>query len=182
MDFKECPLPLLQDYNELEKFINICNSKGVKSVLEIGSFYGGTLWCWLKSFNELKDITCIDMPVPSSDSRYEKMMESRNQWKIIFKDINFTNIQGDSTSSDIINKINGKFDLLFIDGGHDYQTVKNDYENYNKFVNEGGIIAFHDAIGLGDVNRFWNEIKRGKSYIEICNNNTVGWGIGLLFI
>jgi hypothetical protein len=39
---------------------------------------------------------------------------------------------------------NTKVDILFIDGAHDYNSVINDWRNYNGFVNSGGYIIFDD--------------------------------------
>jgi len=39
-----------------------------------------------------------------------------------------------------------RFDLIFIDGGHDYETVKGDYERSDKILNKGGIIIFDDVL------------------------------------
>lgn len=35
--------------------------------------------------------------------------------------------------------------LLFIDGGHDYTTVSNDFNTWSQWVIPGGVIAMHDA-------------------------------------
>ena len=58
-------------------------------------------------------------------------------------------IRDDSHKKSIINKVgnilNGeKLDFLFIDGDHEYEGVKKDYNNYSKYVKKGGLIAFHD--------------------------------------
>lgn len=37
-------------------------------------------------------------------------------------------------------------DLLFIDAGHSYEDVKQDYLDYAEVVRLGGLIAFHDAL------------------------------------
>ena len=42
------------------------------------------------------------------------------------------------------NDTNTKVDILFIDGAHDYNSVINDWKNYNGFVNSGGYIIFDD--------------------------------------
>jgi len=39
---------------------------------------------------------------------------------------------------------NRKIDMLFIDGDHHLNAVRDDYLNYHKFIKPGGVIAFHD--------------------------------------
>lgn len=75
--------------------------------------------------------------------------------------------------------------LLFIDGGHKYETIKNDYELYGPLTKN--IIAFHDIkCPLDDVEAklFWPEVCIAESkstkiefYIERKRPNM---GIGLL--
>lgn len=36
-------------------------------------------------------------------------------------------------------------DLLWIDGNHDYQAVRQDYQQWERFIKSGGLIAFHDS-------------------------------------
>jgi len=114
------------------------------------------------------------------------MIESRAKWKNWFPvDIKFHDIKGDSTSHIIIKEVenilpNKDLDFLFIDGGHDYKTVKSDFENYSHFVRTGGMIVFHDCIGLEEVRQYWDEIKYNHKYIEIYGNEN-GWGIGIIW-
>lgn len=42
--------------------------------------------------------------------------------------------------------------LLFVDGGHSYEIVKKDIENWCPKIVRGGVIAFHDACTFG-----WSE-------------------------
>lgn len=37
-----------------------------------------------------------------------------------------------------------KFDIIFIDGGHDYDTIKNDTEESFKMLKKNGFIIWHD--------------------------------------
>lgn len=38
------------------------------------------------------------------------------------------------------------FDLLFIDGDHQYEAVRRDFTDYSSLVRSKGVVAFHDAI------------------------------------
>ena len=56
------------------------------------------------------------------------------------KNINI--IKGNSNM--ILKEIPSKFDYVFLDGGHKYETVKNDLKNLIQVINNGGIILCDD--------------------------------------
>ena len=56
------------------------------------------------------------------------------------KNINI--IKGNSNM--ILKEIPSKFDYVFLDGGHEYKTVKNDLNNLIQVINNGGIILCDD--------------------------------------
>ena len=62
--------------------------------------------------------------------------------------VNLKLIQGnsyfDNTEEQFKNVVNEELDLLFIDGDHTYDGVKNDFERYSKYVKRGGFIIFDD--------------------------------------
>jgi predicted O-methyltransferase YrrM len=43
---------------------------------------------------------------------------------------------------------NGPYDIMYIDGGHDYDTVVNDIELSEKILKPGGILVMDDASSL----------------------------------
>ena len=49
-------------------------------------------------------------------------------------------------SDDFFSNNEKKFDLVFIDGLHEYQQVKKDILNSIKYLNEGGFILVHDSL------------------------------------
>jgi len=84
-----------------------------------------------------------------------------------------------------------KIDLLFIDGNHSYESVKQDYDLYAPLTEH--IIAFHDICATvnSDVRRFWQELSQANGYLAIsinrCNadvsvpdNKFIDMGIGLI--
>jgi len=87
-------------------------------------------------------------------------------------------------------KLNGKsINILFIDAGHTYRAVENDFEMYSPLCND--IVAFHD-INLGrrgkegrkgelenrQVWKFWDKLKKGGykdfSFISIEQREGIG--------
>lgn len=76
------------------------------------------------------------------------------------------------------------FDLVFIDGNHEYDSVVADYEHYKPCA--GKVIAFHDIAGLRQCEgaaKFWRELayskgKLRKAYHEAIADGDSRSGIG----
>lgn len=68
---------------------------------------------------------------------------------------------------------NKEIDILFIDGEHTYNAVKQDYEKFEPFVKKDGIILMHDMIG-SECSEYWQEIKYSKILLKL---NSAGLGI-----
>lgn len=71
---------------------------------------------------------------------------------------------------------NSKFDLIIVDGGHSYETVKQDWENVQKLVSDHGTVFFDDyanslGVQLGGfgVNCVVDEIDLNKFEVSISN-------------
>jgi predicted O-methyltransferase YrrM len=70
-------------------------------------------------------------------------------------------------------------DLLHIDGCHDYEAVKQDYETWLPKLNQNGIVLFHDvadSVNYESV-RFWKEISKDLPHMKFQHS----WGLGILF-
>lgn len=66
--------------------------------------------------------------------------------------------------------------LLFIDGSHEYEAVKTDFEIFFPHVSPGGIVAFHDACEQWPgVLRFWVETAR-RQLAETGNCLSLAYG------
>lgn len=189
----DCPVPILQDEREWMDFMNYVSSEEkIKKIVEIGSFFGGSLWFYTKFLNP-EVIVSVDMPIPPEDSRYQQMVDSRGQWESWMKEISFIEFTGNSHDKNISNALNTHFpesdiDMLFIDGDHSYDGVKLDFLDYKGLVRSGGIIVFHDINGrIPDVERFWNEVIEFHSdefeFVKRFDNTVEenhGWGIGII--
>lgn len=150
-------------------------------VLEIGSMVGDTLRQWFNHGDNGMTLVSIDKIVPLPDPRHHLQNAAHAEWESWNGVDGKTVIVIDNYSQDsaVINQVRAAvpcLDFLFIDGGHDYETVKSDYENYAPLVRPGGLIAFHDIQCIPDVKRFWNEV-RGEHFMEYCDEGGMGIGV-----
>lgn len=191
INFDNCPVPILQEPWEFTQLLGIYRRLSDEvpfplKVLEIGSFFGGTLFYWTHHAYGITTLVSVDLPIGPNDGRYEQMIESKKLWHSWMRNVvrDFHQISGDSHSAEIIASVANSFpekdvDFLFIDGDHSYAGVKADFENYKGLVRPGGLIVFHDTIGIPDVKRFIDEIKPQYRYQEIYGGPGA-WGITVL--
>ena len=131
-----------------------------QNVLEIGTFEGITsLNCSLNA--NKSEVYTLDLPLDHSlDELQEKeyldfdkdLINSDNRRLDILNDIsNVIQLCGDSTKFDFSKT---DFSMAFIDGGHDYRTVKSDTENILKYINKPGFVFWHDYDVTNDVGNY----------------------------
>lgn len=166
-----------QKEKEWKGFLETLLTADVTVGLEIGSYDGGTTVSLAQIVDKL-------ITVEFTKARYNTAD--------ISKYCDFTFIQGDSTNQSTIDKVKGvvsEVDFIFIDGCHDYEAVKKDFYNYSPLVKSGGIVAFHDTLGIeyapnepAYVYKLWKEIKNNYKYIEFVNEPLDWGGIGVLWM
>ena len=121
-----------------------------QNVLEIGTFEGITLLnCSLNA--KYSKVYTLDLPLDHSlDELHDKeyldydkdlINSNKRRSEILINISNVIQLYGDSTKYDF-STIN--YSMAFIDGGHDYQTVKSDTENILKSINKPGSVFWHD--------------------------------------
>ena len=175
-------VPLLQHPLEWLAFTALLRSRPVLRVLEIGSFYGGSLKAMMELCSDVVFVS-VDLPVPESDPRHALMRECRALWQSWADARHHTlvNFEGDSHAPEVRERVaaHGPFDVLFIDGDHSYPGVCADWLNYAPLVKAGGLIAFHDVIANPNVERLWAEITGPKLTLTAGPDAA---GIGLYFV
>lgn len=72
----------------------------------------------------------------------------------------------------------GMFDFLFIDAGHTYNDVYQDFRSFSPLVRSGGIIAFHDALRLPSYPH--HEVWRFVG--ELHDINMIGSEVGVAWL
>ena len=178
--------------SEITNLAKIAEYSKPKTVLEIGTSTGGTLFIWSRLATKDAHLISIDLPGGENDWAYPKWKEGfYKKFAGPLQKIDL--IRADSQSPDTLAHLkkilgNEQVDFLFIDADHSYKGVKADYELYSPLVKKGGVIAFHDIVNFPDpkivnVKQLWDEAKKGKQYKEFIESPTQKWGgIGVIFV
>lgn len=150
-----------QNPHELATFLVRMQELGVQSVLEIGTGYKGGLSRFL--------VADMGWQVTSVDVQ---------DYGHTFEGVEYVIPTYDTMIEHWINTV----DLVFVDGDHNYKSVKNDYAEYVMYASK--VIAFHDIAGLRDcegVAQLWREFRRAykdsemKSVIASAKQSGIGW-------
>jgi predicted O-methyltransferase YrrM len=157
----------LQNEAEIAAFVEIVKRENVRSYLEIGSKFGGSLWRVGSALPSGSKVVAIDMPAGTRAWNESKVSLQACSSRLRAMGHETTLFWGDSTDSKIVAAVRelGPFDLVLIDANHTLPYVAKDWENYGQL---GRIVAFHDiawrrsAGWTGyqiDVREFWDSIK-----------------------
>lgn len=167
--------------NQFSDYLLFIKNQQISSYIEIGCRWGGTFVLtteYLKKYFTINKSVAVD--IINSPVQEYCLLNPETQFLQL-------NSQGEEFKYYI--KYN-HFDVIFIDGDHSYQGVKNDYEISK---NSGNIFVFHDIISsvCDGVVQFWNELKNHEKskydfyeftqqYDEVLQNtNQTFLGIGV---
>jgi predicted O-methyltransferase YrrM len=151
------------DLPELVHIIAIAKHIKAKRVLEIGTFDGFTTLNLAANLDADGIVLTLDLSAESEvrrsvfnactqrivGSQFAQEMESRK----------IRQLWGDSTASDW-SDFGSPFDLVLIDGSHDYRYVRSDSECAIKHISPGGCIVWHDYGYAPDVSRVVDELAQ----------------------
>jgi len=151
--------------------------------LEIG-VYKGRILALIKLLSNLlnKNVKLWGItPLSNADDKFSKYDDdylSCIKTSFINSNASFENmeiIKGFSQNDDIINKAqeNMFYDIIFIDGCHDYEIVCLDIQNYSKMIKSGGYLVIDDASSFlpNMPNVFLGHSDVGKAIIDNLDNN-----------
>jgi hypothetical protein len=124
------------------------------SILEIGVYRGSTISLFKllsQHFYINSEIHGIS-PFSSAGDKVSKYLDNLDYYNDVLFNFNYFNLElpilhkGFSNDILMIDFINSKtWDLIYIDGNHDYEVVKSDFEVCSKCLNIGGLLVLDDA-------------------------------------
>lgn len=96
--------------------------------LEVGVRNGRSL-AWARAMSK-----GVVYGIDINDELHRDWFEGKKDWHFIH-----------NASNDAVKNWTLPIDVLFIDGDHSYEGVKDDWQNFEPFVKKGGKIFFHDC-------------------------------------
>lgn len=179
----------MQLSEEIRELLDLLSENPPRAVLEIGTARGGTLCLVTRVAAPDALVISVDLPEGPFGGGYPR-------WKTpLYRSFagpgqRVELIRGDSAAPEtreLVERLleDRPLDFLLIDGDHSYRGVRRDFEAYAPLVRRGGLVAIHDIRSgpperVGEVPRFWNQIRRHHRHREILvprSHQGFGWGV-----
>jgi predicted O-methyltransferase YrrM len=174
---------------EIKRLCVILARHRPRTVLEIGTAGGGTLFLFSAVAADDATLISVDLPPPAGYPR-DRWLLYRAFGRLRQRVLLLRSDSHDPSTLRLVTKQlrNRPLDFLFIDGDHSAAGVARDYEMYGPLVRPGGIIAIHDVVPgavekVGGVPSFWRKLKSTTSaeVEEIVDDwSQGGFGIGVV--
>ena len=151
---------------QVEELIKLSNKPHI-NIMEIGFNGGHSAEVFLKN-NDTLTLTSFDL------GSHDYILTAKEFIDIVYPN-RHTLILGDSTITVpiyISNNPNKTFDIIFIDGGHDYAIANADLENCRKLANKDTIVIVDDTVYTKELETFWT-VGPTKAWVDRLNNGTI---------
>lgn len=171
----------LQKPLELFAYLRFLRSRQPRRVLEIGTLWGGTFYAHSRVSTRCAHLIAVDGFPRESTSRMTERFRS-----LALSGQQVTCFWGSSHDSAVTSAVAGalgdqQLDLLFLDGDHTADGIRQDYDTYSPFVRKGGLIAIHD-IDAGEasgVSALWQALRRDHESLEFVDRHHPPEGLGI---
>jgi MMP 1-O-methyltransferase len=126
-------------------------ARGRGKIVEIGSWKGrSTIWLAIGSREGPGvPVVAIDPHTGASEQRARGEVWTFDEFNANLRAAGVDDLVQPivATSADAAAQVEGPIEVIFIDGAHEYELVKLDFELWFPKVMDGGMMAFHDTIG-----------------------------------
>jgi predicted O-methyltransferase YrrM len=171
------PVPIFQWEQEFTQLLDVYRELAPRRVLEVGSYFGGSLFHWLQNAPEGSTVVSVDSYAVGVDNRH-----LYSDW--VPDGVTLQVIVGRSAAENTVvqAKAWAPYDFIFIDAGHYYTEVKADWEAYLPLAQKGAVVAFHDILPPTpvwpeiQVAQLWAEIKEDFETEEFVADRDADWG------
>src|SRR3989338_3393717 len=140
------------------------------AIVEIGSWKGRSTTCLCigSQYGKNAKVYAIDPHVGSSE--HQRQFGKVDTFEDFLKNIHSYGVAEvvepiRDSSLNVAKVFDKQVGFIFIDGAHEYEAVKNDFESWFPKLSNGGVVAFHDAWWFGGV--------RFLTYLLLMTSNNV---------
>jgi len=139
----------IQKRSELRALAAFLADRRLRSVVEIGTAGGGTLWLWTRLAEPDATIVGIDAGAqPPGAPGAPDAVVGVAAWRWAGRRLVL--LRGNSHDRRVRDRcaeaVGGPIDLVFIDGDHSYEGCRADVEMYGPLVRPGGLVVLHDIL------------------------------------
>lgn len=159
------------DLQELIHILSVAKYTNAKRILEIGTFDGFTALNLAANLEAGGEVCTVDLPQegqaslpPISNASDPRIVGSQFRGETEVKQIR--QYWADSTKANW-SSFGSPFDLILVDGCHDYMYVKSDSANAVRHVRPGGTVFWHDYGQFPEVSKAVDELARDYPIVAI---------------
>lgn len=159
------------DLQELVHLLSIIKITDARRILEVGTFDGFTALNVAANLADGGEVCTVDLP--QDREQFRAVIANTSEADIVgsqflgeVEKMRIKQIWADSTTTDWAT-FGPPFDLILIDGAHEYPYVKSDSLNAVKHVHPGGTVLWHDYGYMRDVSKAVDEMANCYSIVAI---------------
>lgn len=139
---------------ECAALASLCHSVNAKRVFEFGTYMGVSTTQLALNIPDDGQVFTLDLPedhpaysLPIPKMEEQQIASEKNKGILVPEDIRgkVSFLRSDSATFDETPYLES-IDLVFVDGAHSYEYVKNDSEKGLRMLRKGGVVAWHDFV------------------------------------
>ena len=157
-----------------------CTGDGI--IVEIGSWKGKSTICLAKGSQQSNGVKIYAVDPHQETFTHKNWSTGQSTLDQFRENIKKSNLDElvvpiVKTSRDAANDIDKPVELIFIDGNHQYEAVREDLQRWFPKVKDGGIMAFHDTTDYDGPRRVVSEfVFRSKYFKHIHCIDSITFG------